>query len=94
VSSAPVTAPRRESVRRPETPNGLAETDFPEMLPLGHGWVVASRRRCVGCRPEPPVVPVHESVYFNDASTLFDAVGNASRPDLIERIDDLIASLV
>ena len=39
-------------------------------------------------------VPIRESVYFSDARTLFDAEGNAPRPDLVERIDYLIASLV
>jgi NAD(P)H-dependent FMN reductase len=40
------------------------------------------------------VVPIRESVYFHDARTLFDASGSLLRPEIVDRIDYVIADLV
>lgn len=40
------------------------------------------------------VVPIRESVYFSDARTLFDDSGALLRPDLVNRIDNVIADLI
>lgn len=39
------------------------------------------------------VVPIRASVYFNDARALFDEQGALLRPELVERIDEMIAEL-
>jgi NAD(P)H-dependent FMN reductase len=39
-------------------------------------------------------VPIRESVYFNDARTLFDSTGALQRPDLVDRIDYVLADLI
>lgn len=38
-------------------------------------------------------LPIRESVYFADARTLFDAEGALLRPDLVPRIDHMLAEL-
>ena len=40
------------------------------------------------------VVPIRESVYFDDARTLFDPDGALLRPELLDRIDYVISDLV
>lgn len=40
------------------------------------------------------VVPIRESVYFSDARTLFDSTGRLQRPDVVDRIDYVLADLI
>ena len=38
-------------------------------------------------------VPIRDSVYFNDARSLFDEVGTFRRPDLLARVDEMLREL-
>jgi NAD(P)H-dependent FMN reductase len=40
------------------------------------------------------VVPIRESVYFNDARTLFDESGALLRPEIVDRIDYVLSDLI
>ena len=39
-------------------------------------------------------VPIRASVYFNDARSLFGPDGSLTRPEIVDRIDDVVADLV
>ena len=38
-------------------------------------------------------LPIRDSVYFSDARTLYDEQGRLTRPEYVQRIDEVIAQL-